>query len=233
MRRKRGLSTDVYVCTTTVRKHTSPKLRAFNIWGLRRQMLNLVYFRWLLELEARVHQIGSRWRNREEFQRERRMRAEEDARSDIYVCADDDCLITGEDQIIARAKDIMDRHPQFAILSLWPVNATIYRWTPGIKDLERCVDGSVYEDEEVIEHVSVGGIRFMRKGAMKEWPPIEPGSAHYDRIQCDYLRSIGYRCGYFLDIGMNHIGENYTTLSRKRLDLPENMRTYRRYHPAA
>jgi hypothetical protein len=72
----------------------------------------------------------------------------------------------------------------------------------------------VYEDHDVIEHVSVGGIRVMQAGAMKDWPQMEPGIAGYDRVQADYLRSKGYRVGYLKRFVMNHVGEGHSTVWR-------------------
>jgi hypothetical protein len=195
---------DVVLSTAQTQKHPE---------NIRAQMYRLCRARWWAEPGVMLRLLERRFGDRSEFQLKRRIEAEERSKTHIYVLADDDCLLDGMNPIVLKACEIMDRHPQFAILSLWPVNSKLNNWRPSITELENnCVDGSVYEDEEVLEHVSVGGIRFMRKGAMKEWPPMKPGVPYYDSIQCQYLRNNGFRSGYFRDIRMNHLGRNYSSI---------------------
>jgi hypothetical protein len=136
-----------------------------------------------------------------EFQRTRRIHADQYAGSPIYVLADDDCLL-GEESPIAPMLDLMARYPEFAILSLLPSSAPIYPWTP---------EGyTPVLNEEIMEHVSVGCIRFCRKGAMKDWPPMDgPG---YDGIHCQALRDAGWRVGYARQHTMVHLGERLSTV---------------------
>lgn len=137
----------------------------------------------------------------EHFQKLRRVWAEEKARGEYYIVTDDDCLVPGGDWIM-EALSIMERHPDFAILSLWPENANIHRWTPEEYD--------PIEDPEVLEHFSVGGVRLCRKGILTSWPVLE-GKA-YDNVQCEAIRKAGYRVGYFKSLKMLHLGEGRTTL---------------------
>ena len=138
--------------------------------------------------------------NKKEFQLARRVIADHLAETDPFVLADDDCLpeyFGGGD-----ACDIALRHGRFAILSALPRNATIHPWTPTSTIHE------VYEDAEVLEHVSVGGIRVCRKGALKDWPPMDgPG---YDAAQAEALRAIGRSVGYFKNLTCEHLGESST-----------------------
>lgn len=136
-----------------------------------------------------------------QFQKQRRVYADEKASGEFYIVTDDDCLPPSMNWLTS-ALEVMERHPEFAILSLWPENATIQRWTPE--------DYKPFEDSEVMEHVSVGGIRVCRKGILKTWPALE-GKA-YDMAQCQAIREAGYRCGYFKNIRMQHLGEGRTTL---------------------
>jgi len=136
-------------------------------------------------------------------QKKRRVIAEEDAEEDIYVLADDDCLPQAE-PFLEEGVRILEEHPEFAILSMMPTNAKINPWRPAPTDYV------VHEDDDVMEHVSVGGIRFCRKGCLTEWPPFTgPG---YDREHCDALREAGYRVGYFKNLKMLHLGEGYSTV---------------------
>ena len=137
-----------------------------------------------------------------DFQSLRRIHADHGAAGEIYIVADDDCLLLDDVQVEA-AVEVMERNPAFAILSLWPSNATIMPWTPG--------DG--YEpiiNEDVLEHVSVGGVRFCRKGILADWP--KQGGPGYDAEHCAAIRQAGYRVGYFRKFGMEHLGEGETTV---------------------
>lgn len=141
-----------------------------------------------------------------EFQVERRREAENMAMTDIYVLADDDCMPIGLN-FFEKGVKVMEGHPEFAILSAWPSNAVIHPWTPE--------EGTAFEDEDVMEHVSVGGIRFCRKGAMKKWPKAH--GAFYDREQADYLRGEGWSVGLMRQVRMNHFGESYSTVWSQEL----------------
>lgn len=208
--------TDVFFCGL----HDRPYLR--------RYMGYLCRERWEAEEGVRLRpRVGYG----QEFQHERRKIAEIDSRSDIYVVADDDCFPQAE-PFLAEGVRILEEHPEFAILSMMPSNAKINPWRPpgreyeipsrsiveSISDGPFTVDGvyelrAVYEDDDVMEHVSVGGIRFCRRGCLEEWPPFTgPG---YDREQADALRAAGYRVGYFKHLKMNHLGEGYSTVWSK------------------
>lgn len=138
---------------------------------------------------------------REKFQSWRRINADEKSSGAVYVVADDDCLPQSE-PFVELALGILAAHPDFGILSLWPMNCRINRWTP---------EGyTAFEDDEVMEHHSVGGIRFCRKGLIAEWP--EQTGRGYDAEHCGALRAAGYRVGYFKNLTMNHVGEGYSTV---------------------
>lgn len=156
----------------------------------------------------------------------RRTVAENNAETDIYVLADDDCLPQAE-PFLDEGVRILEEHSDFAILSMMPTNCKINPWKPdvllvkgvpmtnigpgGFVQVEDYSDVRPlipYEDADVMEHVSVGGIRFCRKGCLEEWPPfVGPG---YDREQCDALRAAGFRVGYFKNLTMLHLGEGYS-----------------------
>lgn len=131
-----------------------------------------------------------------EFNRERRIWAERHAKGAIYVVVDDDCMPTSQD-CIETGVQALTCHPTFAIISAFPANCHISRWTP---------EGySPWEDLDVMEHINVGGLRFMRRGAMTEWPMAD-GPA-YDDTQCRWLRHRGYRVGYSQHARVTHLGE--------------------------
>lgn len=68
---------------------------------------------------------------------------------------------------------------------------------------------------EVMEHISVGGIRFCRKGLIEKWPPRDAECMGYDLIHSDALRDVGYRVGYLQHVRMEHLGEGKTELWRQ------------------
>lgn len=153
------------------------------------------------------------------FQRDRRVWAQMLAKGLWYIVADDDCLPVGE-TFLDRATDLIKSHPkaqEFGVLSAWPQNAKIYPWRPPKDEYSR----EVVLDEQIMEHVNVGGIRFIQRMAhpktMEEWdaqPPAHEvdGKFRYDQQHAVMLRRKGYRVGYMKDVMMVHLGE------RKRED---------------
>ena len=110
------------------------------------------------------------------FQRARRVIPNEQGGA-FYVVADDDCFLHHETDI-HRCRQILEKHPDYAILSLWPDNVTMGEYPHG--------------DEDVIEiPSSVGGIRFCRHIPGFEFPPMGDGPG-YDAIHCQALRDAGY-----------------------------------------
>jgi hypothetical protein len=139
------------------------------------------------------------------FQRQRRIIADIASAGNPYIVADDDCL--PDPFFTEYLPQLLDRYPQFAILSWWPKNATINKWTPEYY--------TPYADDQVEEHVSVGGIRLMRPGVMKQWPRMT--SDGYDATQCDYLRNSSFRVGYARELYMTHLGEGHEKSTIGRL----------------
>lgn len=137
-------------------------------------------------------------RVRGEFQVERR-RVADQLGSSLYILADDDCLFLGD---VKKACELMESYTEFAILSAMPTNHNINFWMP------EAYDPSL--DGEVMEHVSVGGIRFCRKNSLKCWPPLI--GLGYDMAQCTALRREGKRVGYMRNQKMNHLGEGASTV---------------------
>lgn len=136
-----------------------------------------------------------------EFQRQRRIFAENLARGEIYILADGDCLL-GPESPIPQALSLMAKYPDFGILSLMPENCTIVPWTPE--------NYAPILTDEVMEHVSVGGIRFCRKGILGDWPAQNgPG---YDGIHSEAIRKAGFRVGYARNLLYNHLGERFSSV---------------------
>lgn len=138
-----------------------------------------------------------------DFQMKRRFYAEETAKGHIYILTDDDCELISPNPIKS-GMSTMGHNPHFGILSAWPNNCVIQRWSPE--------DYQPKETMQVMEHHSVGGIRFIRKGCLTHgWP--EQTKISYDSEHCQAVRNSGYRVGYFQHVRMNHWGEGETTLN--------------------
>lgn len=172
---------------------------------------------WLVKVTAAWYELGCPVtvltpgsEGKQQFQRQRRITADEKG-GNIYVLADDDCLpLTGDsgEDFVAGMVDTLKRHPQFAILAPMPSNEGINAWTPDVREDKYEVE----TDSEVMEHVSVGGIRFCRKGVMGVWPQI-PEVGGYDGIQGDYLREHGqWRVGYAKNYHFKHLGKDKSTV---------------------
>lgn len=137
------------------------------------------------------------------FQKIRRAAADVMAKGEIYLLVDDDVEPVTN---ISIGVDALITHPQFAMLSAWPVNASIHRWTPEKYD--------VFESLQVTEHFSVGGLRVVRRGCMtKGWP--EQKHKGYDTEHCEQLRVAGWRVGYSQFLRMIHHGEGKSDLYPK------------------
>lgn len=167
--------------------------------------------RWMKEPDCHITVLEAGKGQEAEFQKLRRTEADRASQSPIFVCTDDDCLPDKAEPFVTEARRLMEEYPQFGILSLWPTNSNLNPWTPEPEEAARvCVDGIVYEDAMVMEHVSAGGVRFMRKEILQEWPELIGRT--YDSQHCQALREAGFRSGYFKNYFMNHLGRNYSTV---------------------
>ena len=129
-----------------------------------------------------------------EFNRDRRVYADQLAKGD-HIVADDDAIPQCD---ILKAYEVFRKYPDFGTISLWPENCVINPWT----EIE------AFEDDEVMEHVSVGVVRFCRKGM--PFPPSE--RLGYDRTHADAIRAIGMKVGLFKNFKVNHLGEGRSSL---------------------
>lgn len=176
---------------------------------------------WLGQCLARWNQLGVSPHllhpsgNPQQFQRDRRIAAEKLTPwwKRFYILADDDCLPL-DDDCVERGIRILRKHRQYASLAMFPKNEGIQPWTPN--PIDNAANGlpadyAVQNDENIMEHVSIGGIRFCRRGCLKDWPAM-PEWGGYDRIQADALRAAGYRVGYIKTLHFEHLGQGATTV---------------------
>ncbi len=165
----------------------------------RHKMFGLVAERWLAEPGCHVTtltplKIGC---NAYDFQRQRRIWADEHSPSEIYIVADDDCLPNAPAPWASRGVEVLKRHPEFGQLASWVANSSHAPLTT-----------PHFEDDEVMEHASVGQIRFQRKGLLEEWP--EQIATTYDSQEAQGLREAGYKVGYIKGLEHLHLGQNYS-----------------------
>lgn len=168
---------------------------------IRQAMFQLVMERWAQEPGAQIHPLFG---NSAHFQYYRRRLADMAATTPIYVVADDDCLPQRKPFLQQAVETFYDTASSFGILSLIPANCHIRHWTPDF-------GYQTVVNDDIMEHVSVGGVRFIQKGIQDEDWPIYKGHG-YDMDHSVWLRSRGYRVGYFRKFTMNHIGEGYSTV---------------------
>lgn len=168
---------------------------------IREKMRDLCFTRWQLEDGITLHTIKGVG---PEFQRQRRIIADTRATSNIYILADDDCLLPNDLNIATKMADKLQQLQKFSIISPRPINANINPWTP----LGYCP----VLNQHLMEHESVGSIRVCRKGHLKDWPEMTPGTRSFDLQHCKAIRDTGMRVGYALDFTHLHLGEGYTTV---------------------
>lgn len=178
-------------------------LTPIDIWGEPMNSEKIKEVRKRLGLEKDQMWITSF--TKDQFQLGRRMAAEALAGTSVYVVADHDCVPLGADEFIPNmlgaALPYLGMRPnQFRMLSVMPVNANIVPWTPedGYKPVN---------NDTIMEHVDVGGIRFMVKGHMQDDWDMAVDPRVYDRQHAEQIRRKGGKVGYVKTVGMVHRGE--------------------------
>lgn len=125
-----------------------------------------------------------------EFQSWRRKHAEELARTEFYIIADDDCMPLGKN-FLQRCEDLMRRYPDYAVL--------------GTEDY--CAP---YGPEEIYETTTGGGINVIRKGVIEV--PAFTGQIWDGSAQGQQVRAKGYKVGRMRDVRRNHYGDGLSTV---------------------
>ncbi len=203
---------EVFFCTSSEGRDCPDWLLA-----LRQQMSQLCYSRWTLEdvklilvHPEKVRAAGYH----EPFQKARRQYADDHAEGDCYVLTDDDMLLqSGE--VVAPMMDLLRSRPDIASISLHGcVGARCW------KQANPPPDGM--GDGEINICGSSGGVRFMQKGILKEWPPMGPENPYqYDVLHGAAMKAAGYDCAYTTPRTYTalHLGAGYsmTWASEKHL----------------
>ncbi len=162
---------------------------------LRIKMGEVCAVRWCME-ECNFHAMTSSDKN---FHILGKSLAERQAQSPIYVVTDNDCLILGE-KFVERGVEIMQRHPEYALLAATSISDG---------DLP---SGSIREGlEEAIPRHAVGGVAFVRKGVLTDFAPCRPSQV--DETVCHEIKNKGYKAGSMPGMRFNHIGAGYSLSS--------------------
>lgn len=117
--------------------------------------------------------------------------AEELSQSDVYIIANDDALIYGQD-FVENGLKVMEDHPDFGVVSGAVVNGDQFQ-----------LDGP-----EITEIHAVGGLVFLRKGLVTEFPPLE--DAYWDIERHRQVVAKGFRSGYTRKCPYLHMGANFS-----------------------
>lgn len=123
---------------------------------------------------------------RKEFSWKRRLYADHNASSDIYIIAEDDCMPLGPDFVL-KGLETFTRHPEFVAMMACPLGAN-------------------YADD-VTETNSAGDcISFIRKGSLN----LLRGRDGIDQYLCYTAQEL--KCGVMLDPKFNHLGYGLSTV---------------------
>lgn len=117
--------------------------------------------------------------------------AEQYAQSDPYIISNDDCLIYGQD-FVQNGLGVMRENPDFGCVSGAVTNGDQYK-----------LDGP-----DIHEIHAVGGLVFLRKGLVTEFPPLE--DCYWDVERHRQIVAKGYRSGYTKHCPYLHMGAHFS-----------------------
>ncbi len=117
--------------------------------------------------------------------------AEMIAQSDPYIIANDDTLIYGQD-FVSNGLKVMQDHPDFGCVSGAVTNGDQFQ-----------LDGP-----EITEIHAVGGLVFLRKGLVTEFPPLE--DAYWDIERFNQVTRKGFKSGYTRMCPYLHMGAQFS-----------------------
>lgn len=117
--------------------------------------------------------------------------AEQLAKSDPYIIANDDTLIYGQD-FVENGLKIMEKYKDFGCISGAVTNGDQFQ----------------LNGPETTEIHAVGGLVFLRKGLVTEFPPLE--DAYWDIERDRQVKAKGFRTGYTRMCPYLHMGANFS-----------------------
>lgn len=164
--------------------------------NIRHHLAQATLARWSADSEVSLRRVCPQYTqapNRKIFQGERRWYAEENAQSDIYVVADDDCMPIGK-TFIARGLEQMAKHPEYVCLSGRIFGA-----------YSECAQNEVLTEDRL----TVGGVYFVRKGGL----PLPPRDKFFDGSEMTHsARKMGLKLGIMRDVYFNHLGQGLSSV---------------------
>ena len=117
--------------------------------------------------------------------------AEHFADTNPYIICNDDNLPYGQD-FVEKGLDIMARHPEYGVISGIVTNGH-----------------EPYDTEnEVHEIHAVGGLVFLRKGLVTEFPPLE--DCYWDLERHRQVTAKGFKSGYSHRLPYLHMGAHFS-----------------------
>ncbi len=118
--------------------------------------------------------------------------AEKVSISDPYIICNDDNLPYGQD-FVSKGLGIMERNPEYGCVSGVVVNGH----EPIAKD-----------GPEITEIHAVGGLVFLRRGLVTEFPPLE--DSFWDGERHKQVLAKGFKSGYARDLPYLHMGAHFS-----------------------
>jgi hypothetical protein len=118
--------------------------------------------------------------------------AERMAETDPYIICNDDNLPYGQD-FVSKGLALMERNPEYGVVSGVVTNGHEPYATDG---------------PEVTEIHAVGGLVFLRKGLVTEFPPLE--DCFWDGERHKQVIAKGFKSGYARDLPYLHMGAKFS-----------------------
>lgn len=166
---------------------------------LREYLMGPCHERWKMQADAHVEMVVGDVEDGADpatFHMDVKRWAEQHCATDIYIVADDDCLILGAD-FVETGVTTLRKHPEYGLLTATSV-----------------VEHHQYHNDYctgVVEAHAVGGVAFVRKGILTEFASCEPD--HTDDTICAEMKRKGYKTGIMPSVQMNHIGYGFSLSS--------------------
>jgi len=130
--------------------------------------------------------------NQPEFATQSLQAAEQSAQSDPYIICNDDNLIYGKGKFVETGLDIMERNPGYGCVSGVVTNGDQYK-----------MDGP-----EITEIHAVGGLVFLRRNLVTEFPDLE--DKFWDIERHRQVVAKGSKSGYARELPYLHMGAGFS-----------------------
>lgn len=168
---------------------------------IRNGLFRACYARWKLSYKFQI--VSGFY---DDFQLNHRSEAERAATTPVYCVADDDCMPLGN-KFLEDGLAMMHRYQDFGILALSERGGETVP-----------LGGSWFEDDNVFETQSAGGIYLIRKGILR-CPSSHPW---FDDVQVgEQMKAAGFKVGYLKKVQFNHLGFRLSTCFPERTGITQ------------